>query len=466
MHNVVTVLRSGGVFNEQYVRHLMAGVARHAHTQHRFMCLSDTVTEPEVRDGIEWLPLVHDWPAHYAKLEIYRPELEWFGRMTYIDLSSVIVGDLTPFLDYDGPCAMVRDPWHDAAQTSVITFEPGWGREPYLAFSAASDDWMREGERMHAPWFHDQVMLQIRQPDDLFAPGAVVSWKAHCTNGVPENARIVKFHGRPKPHEVDWARAQWSGEPVPVTRGVVGDGASPVAPSQLEAHIRAALLQGHPQVSPSAEHDRAIAICGAGPSLDGALEFLRTPGLVVLALNGAHDHLLGHGIRPWAQSIMDPDERVLRHLNPVEGVLYLMASGVHPSAWERLDGHSVALWHVYDDVTQCLAAELGLTMLIGGGCTVGTRAINLAHHLGFRTIHLIGMDSCYVGGTDHVHADSERETFTVTCGDREFEVNQAWARQAIDFKEMMTLHDYGEVVVHGDGLLAQIARQSRLLEAA
>jgi hypothetical protein len=46
---------------------------------------------------------------------------------------------------------------------------------------------------------------------DLY-PGLVVSSKAHCRTGLPENARVVCMHGRPRMTELEpthWLRRQW-----------------------------------------------------------------------------------------------------------------------------------------------------------------------------------------------------------------------------------------------------------------
>ena len=30
------------------------------------------------------------------------------------------------------------------------------------------------------------------------------SYKLHCKDGVPEDASVVCFHGKPRPHEIGW----------------------------------------------------------------------------------------------------------------------------------------------------------------------------------------------------------------------------------------------------------------------
>jgi hypothetical protein len=56
----------------------------------------------------------------------------------------------------------------------------------------------------------DQEFIESMQPEadrwqDLF-PNQIVSYKVDCrANGyAPEDARIVAFHGNPRPHEIDF----------------------------------------------------------------------------------------------------------------------------------------------------------------------------------------------------------------------------------------------------------------------
>jgi len=51
---------------------------------------------------------------------------------------------------------------------------------------------------------------------DLLPVGQIVSYKNHCRNGLPSNARIVSFHdrgggGKNRPHQVkaSWLREHW-----------------------------------------------------------------------------------------------------------------------------------------------------------------------------------------------------------------------------------------------------------------
>lgn len=83
---VLTVLRSGGEYTPAHVWAMQRQVEQWAPGA-RFACLSD-VEIP----GVETIPLKHDWPHWWAKLELFDPELP--GGFLYTDLDNVIIGPI------------------------------------------------------------------------------------------------------------------------------------------------------------------------------------------------------------------------------------------------------------------------------------------------------------------------------------------------------------------------------------
>jgi hypothetical protein len=51
------------------------------------------------------------------------------------------------------------------------------------------------------------------KPDRLQSlyPGQIVSYKAHARAGIPENARLVCYHGKPRPNDPNagWGYHEW-----------------------------------------------------------------------------------------------------------------------------------------------------------------------------------------------------------------------------------------------------------------
>lgn len=103
---VLTVLRSGGEYEPKHVRVMQRQIAKWA-PDASFACLSD-VEIP----GVETIPLRHNWPKWYAKLELFRPGL---GEFLYTDLDNVVVG-----------------PIDDLFRGSYTTQEFGWNALMYV----------------------------------------------------------------------------------------------------------------------------------------------------------------------------------------------------------------------------------------------------------------------------------------------------------------------------------------------
>jgi hypothetical protein len=81
---VLTVLRSGGEFRPYHVQVLAAQVKQHMPGA-VFQCLSD-VPVP----GVDCIPLLHDWPGWWAKIELFRLD----GGFLYTDLDNVVLSSL------------------------------------------------------------------------------------------------------------------------------------------------------------------------------------------------------------------------------------------------------------------------------------------------------------------------------------------------------------------------------------
>jgi len=95
MSTIVTVLRQSAEFQPWQVQVLAGQVAKWAPPNTRFVCLSD-VDVP----GVETIPLKYDWPGWWAKLEVFRPDLD-LGNFLLTDIDNAIVGPLDDILKAD-----------------------------------------------------------------------------------------------------------------------------------------------------------------------------------------------------------------------------------------------------------------------------------------------------------------------------------------------------------------------------
>lgn len=196
---VLTVYKSGGVFTPEYVRRLRDGVAENLTVPHRFVCMTDHPI-----DGVECIPLKYGMAGWWAKAEMFRPELP-FGRVLYVDLSAVITGSLDDMATQDG-IVITKDWYFGGPSQSVLLYTVGDFENVWDEFIKDPEHWSSIGDKMIAPDFGDQVLMnRIETPDMRYwqdvLPGHLVSYKVH---GITDDCRMIKFHGSPKPHELNW----------------------------------------------------------------------------------------------------------------------------------------------------------------------------------------------------------------------------------------------------------------------
>lgn len=199
---ILTVCRSGGEYRWEHVERLRKQCAAFAPGV-EFRCLTDF--------GMD-MPLLHKWPGWFAKMEMFRLK----GPCLYFDLDTTIVGDLEPLLIEArvGRFTVLRDVYRgqknpNAVQSSIMAWS-GDMRWLYEAFKADSERFIAEYQTPPDKWGDQGFIQAYTAPESRaywqdVAPGVLVSYKRDCALGrVPEAARVVVFHGKPRP----WAVGQ------------------------------------------------------------------------------------------------------------------------------------------------------------------------------------------------------------------------------------------------------------------
>lgn len=194
---IAFVLRSGGEYKPEHVNDLLISIAQHA-PQYEAVVLTDS----PVLKGVNVIPLVYKWPGWWSKMELMRPDIE--GDLLYLDLDTRAVGDLTDIRKVDR-LTMLADPYR---MDNPRRFGSGVMYLPEAARRAAWESFTRSPERYMFTHLEggDQSFLigawgppHIARWQDLL-PGQLVSYKCDVRGkGVPADARIVYFHGRPRP---------------------------------------------------------------------------------------------------------------------------------------------------------------------------------------------------------------------------------------------------------------------------
>jgi hypothetical protein len=204
---VACVLKSGPEYRVEHVQMLAAGVRRHLTLQHRFVCLTD-LDPVDFDEGVEPRALHHGWPGWWSKIELFRPGL-FDGPVFYADLDTIIVGSLDD-LALGHRFTVLENFWSNKRIGSGLM---AWNDDLsaiYERFARNAANFQREfvtterwGDQgfiaAHAPFRPE--LWQLRHP------GRVVSYKQHVVPAgrVPEHARVICYHGKPRP----WDTALW-----------------------------------------------------------------------------------------------------------------------------------------------------------------------------------------------------------------------------------------------------------------
>lgn len=202
---IACVLRSGGIYRPEHVQRLAAQAAQWAPGE-PFVCLSDMHV-----DGVETIALHRGWPGWWSKLELFRPGVVPDGtRVLYADLDTTFLGPVDGLLARPEPFLALADFYRRppvvpkrGLGSGLLQWTAGTHDDLYATFAADPDGWQRR-----CGFAGDQKFLELALGgarvtfwEDV-APGVVVSYKVHCRQGVPAGARVVCFHGRPKPWDV------------------------------------------------------------------------------------------------------------------------------------------------------------------------------------------------------------------------------------------------------------------------
>lgn len=199
-----------------YVQNLHDGVRRNLpNYDFNFILFSNDLdkfhSEIEVR---KFTPA--SWAGCFPKIHAHSPDANLTGRVLVFDLDTVIVGDLSDFAEYDGGFTTRMELY--GARTSggdLLGFEAGQTYDLYANYKHIVKYLERkydgdEREVYDLLWRRKMLFWQEEIPNQM------ISFKRHVrTNNyvLPDNARIVSMHGKPRPHEVnfDWIQKHWWG---------------------------------------------------------------------------------------------------------------------------------------------------------------------------------------------------------------------------------------------------------------
>jgi hypothetical protein len=215
---VATVLKSGGDYTPSYVNHIANSIKENVTIPYTFACLTD-YTSGFVKNVHTISRLEHDLPKWWSKIELFKPNKFDTEKIFYIDLDSIIVKNIDHILQYGGNFFGLRDFYHQYGLASGVMC---WQNDNPRIFQLYENFMEAPTYHMNNNRFGDQeyinaLLKEKEYVQDLY-PKEIVSYKKDCVDkykniNIPETARIICFHGPPRPHQIRNERIQqyWRG---------------------------------------------------------------------------------------------------------------------------------------------------------------------------------------------------------------------------------------------------------------
>lgn len=234
MINVVC-LKWGQRYGPEYVNRLFAAVQRHTQAipkdSLRFLCFTDDChgIRPEVITHD--LPCAGDLDIWWNKLWLFSADmpLDHGEQIFYIDLDTLITSDISDMVSrvYDR-LVVLRDFYQGIARSAgdmgsgLMAWRHGDLVRVWQEFARDPGKHIQDLAPLgDQKWTELQTQGQRDYWQDLW-PDRVVSFKVHCDQGLPAQASIVCYHGRPSiPESISqgWdhhtAFRRWRTEPAP-----------------------------------------------------------------------------------------------------------------------------------------------------------------------------------------------------------------------------------------------------------
>lgn len=194
---IVCVLKSGGtVYNKEYVDCLMGSVKQYNVER---ICLTD---HKETFDYCSTVQLRHSYPGWWSKLEIFdHPELK-DRSVLYFDLDTVIKGPIDAILNHKHNFTMLRGFLKYAPASGVMAFKGDYSHITESFSMDVVDDYKTLDRLGDQAFIREHANTHIDLFQDLF-PDHFSSVKLSSTEQIQKSS-IVCFHGRPRPHQVNW----------------------------------------------------------------------------------------------------------------------------------------------------------------------------------------------------------------------------------------------------------------------
>lgn len=170
------------------------------HFDGEIVCFTDTPVP-----GVKNIPLLHDWPGWWAKLEMFRPDIE--GDILFMDLDTIITGDLKRMVAME-KTTVLRDFYSmsDKIGSGLMFIKQEDKARVWEEFTRCPEQHMDEcvtREKWGDQGFLNGIIGKTAQRWQDVLPGAVLSYKASGRRRPMRTCSVMCFHGDPRPWQTN-----------------------------------------------------------------------------------------------------------------------------------------------------------------------------------------------------------------------------------------------------------------------
>ena len=190
----------GDKYTDADVQCVARMVSKHLDRPYRFRCLAD---RPIAEIGTQITAV--DWAGWWQKLYLFHVEK---GPAIYLDLDVVVTGSLDSLLSERlSMPANWGQSGYGGCQSSVMAWEGDYSAisdafDPSRLSEPANGNFGYYGSKRL--WGDQEFITDLMGSPggDIAEMSGVYSYKYHCRQQLPTDAKVVCFHGNPKPNQV------------------------------------------------------------------------------------------------------------------------------------------------------------------------------------------------------------------------------------------------------------------------
>jgi len=214
---IIACVRTGTRYSFDYVTKLRNMVARHLKRPYTMVCLTD---QPERCSDVAFVDIsamkLDGW---WAKMALFEPQWRYQSKVIYLDLDTVIIGELWRLAAVQGEFAicenftrLITNPNYPCRyNSSVMVIGYGMGNFIWHGFERRRDLLLMTHAR-----YGDQACIEELYPSapflqSLLPKGFFCNYR-QLTNHPPKQAAVINFGGSHKPDNcpIPWVQKEWA----------------------------------------------------------------------------------------------------------------------------------------------------------------------------------------------------------------------------------------------------------------